>query len=329
MLTKRESQVAELVARGLSRQDMAGALSITVSAIDKLVHALKTKLGAATHALLVLRCSEYVADRGAAEALRTRGPLVAHVTPARSPLPPPDPAGFDPRLPVDALFSRLQAMLADFGITHLAYSHIRSAGPGRIEHVASRWSLPPGVVFDTDLAPSDNPTFAYAMASWAPMMLDLEAVQADSAYRLVPERIRRQHEHYVAAGLVRGITWPLPGVCAADRLVLSGILRHATVDAFRDSVARHGDRMRLIVLDFRNAHVARARPRLRLTERETTLLDRLAEGCTIDAAAAAAGISRRAAERCLAAAREATGMATTVALVAAHLRDRSDPLLPF
>jgi DNA-binding CsgD family transcriptional regulator len=329
MLTRREIQVAELVASGRSRQEMAEALSVTVSAIDKVVHALKGKLGAGTHALLVLRCAEHLAARAEATAPRTEGPLVTQA-------PPPPAAGqpacapvFDPALSVDALFARLGGLLGEFGVTHLAYSHIRAAAPGRIEHLASRWTLPEGVSFDTGLAPADNPTFAYAMAAWAPLPLDLEAIRSDAAYRLVPERIRRQHEHYIAEGLVRGITFPLPGLGAADRLVLSGILRHASAARFREVVDRHGDRMRLIAHDFRNAHVAKARPRFRLTEREAALLDRLADGSSLAEASAAEGISRRAAERCLAAAREALGLGTTVALVAAHLRNRSDPLLPF
>ncbi len=329
MLTKRETQVAHLVAQGLSRRDMADALSITVSAIDKLVHALKIKLGAASHPLLVLRCSDHLARQAQAAAGRTTGPLTAHAAPPQRAPSGEAPDGFDPATGFDALFTRLEGMLAEFGVTHLAYSHIRATAPGQIAHLASRWTLPAGISFDSDIAPSENPTFAYAMAHWAPLPLDLAAMMADASYLFVPDRIRRQTEQYVAAGLLRGVTFPLPGLGLSDRLVLSAILRDASAERFAAIVDRHADRMRLIALDFRNAHVTLARPRFRLTEREAALLDHLADGCTMDAAATAEGISRRAAERCLAAAREAMGVATTTALLAAHLRNRSDPVLPF
>ena len=330
MLTNRELQVARLVAQGLTRRDMAQALSITVSAIDKLVHALKAKLGAASHPLLVVRCADLLAERGQAAAGRTTGPLVAHATPPPSPPATTEPATcFDPSAGFDALFSQLGSVLAEFGVTHLAYSHIRAAAPGQIVHLASRWSLPAGVGFDHDIGPSENPTFAYAMAQWAPLPLDLAAMQADASYRFLPDRVRRQTETYLAAGLVRGVSFPLPGPGLSDRLVLSAILKDVGAERFASVVDRHADRMRLIALDFRNAHVAMARPRFRLTEREALLLDRLAEGHGMDEAARAEGISRRAAERCLAAAREAMGVPTTAALLAAHLRNRSDPVLPF
>lgn len=343
MLTRREEQVAELIAQGTSRRDVAATLSITLSAIDKQVHSLKRKFGAPSHSALALRCAEYLAQRATASAGRTEGPLFKQ---AASPFPPlsdrPPPPGTPPRTPpaaagtgfaagasFDALFRQLESLLAPFGVTNMAYSHIRAGAPGQIVHLASRWSLPEGVTFDTDLAPSDNPTFAYAMNFWDPMPLDLEAVQADAAYRLVPERIRRQHEHYIAAGLVRGITWPLPGLSVSDRLVLSAILRGVSAPRFAEILSQHGDRMRIIALDFRNAHVSIARPRFRLTGREAALLDRLAAGRTLEQAGADEGISRRAAERCLAAAREAMGLTTTPALVAAYLRNRSEPILPF
>ena len=330
MLTRRELQVAELLAQGLSRKDMAEALSITVSAIDKLVHALKRKLGASSQTALALRCTHYLRSEALRETGRTEGPLVQHPESPDAPAGPDSGADlFPPGESLEALFGRLGNLLAGFGVTHIAYSHIRSPAPGQIVHIASRWNLPDGVSFDFDLAPSDNPTFAYAMVRWAPLLLDLEAVQADAAYRLVPERIRHQHERFIAAGLVRGITYPLPGVGPADRLVLSAILRHASADRFAEVVARNGDRMRLIALDFRHAHLALAQPRLRLTAREGALLDSLAAGCSLEEAAASQGVSRRAAERCLAAAREALGLTSTMALVAAHLQNRSDPVLPF
>jgi DNA-binding NarL/FixJ family response regulator len=328
MLTRREWQVAELVAQGATRQDMALALAITVSAIDKQVHALKAKLGARSHAALVLRCAEHLAARAADEARRTEGPLLRH-----PPAPPGAEVGgapdFDPAQGFDALFSRLAARLQVFGITHLSYSQIRLLGPGRIAHVASRWSLPPDVAFDQTLDPAENPTFAYAATSDRPLPLDLEAMQGDAAYQLLPERIRAQNARFVAAGLARGITCPLPGVGASDRLVLSALMQGAPAAAFAEVVARHTDQIRLIALDFRNAHVAKAQPRFRLTEREAALLDGLAEGRALTEVAAGQGLSRRAAERCLATLREALGLPNTTALVAAHLRNQSEPVLPF
>jgi DNA-binding CsgD family transcriptional regulator len=332
MLTRRERQVTELLAKGLSRQEIAAAQCVTVSAIDKLVHSLKAKFGAGTHAMLVLRCTDYLRERTIAETPRTEGALVSHSErPANDRRQPAAEKGplFDPALGFDDLFTQLRGALARFGVTHLAYSHIRSTGPGLIAHITSRWAMPAGISFDFDIAPSSNPTFAYAMSQWAPLPLDLAALQTDATYLLIPEPVRRQHEQFIAAGLVRGVIWPLPGPGVQDRLVLSTILRHASADRLAEVMAEHGDRMRLIALDFRNAHVAKAKPRHHLTERESALLDCLADGLTLEEAGAAQGISRRAAERCIAAAREVTGAATLAALVALHLRNRSDPVLPF
>ena len=321
MLTRREEEASAVLAEGCGRTELAERLSVSVSAADKLVRSLRAKLGASNRAELALRCRERM------EGKRPARPMANGVANAR---PDPAPNGnFTDAATIDALFARLLAALEPLGVTHIAYSHIRQGRDGTIEHLASRWSFPPDVTFDLSIPADENLAFKHAMAHWEPAPLDLEAMMASEFYDFVPGPIRRQNDVFVAAGLVRGVTFTLPGLGVADRLVLSVLLRHADAERFAAFVEREMERAHAILTAFRHAHVGLARRRLALADREIAMLGALADGLSIDAAAAALGISRRAADRALEGARLATGRGHNAGAVAAWLRDEAEPVLPF
>ena len=320
MLTNREREAAAILAEGCGRTELADRLAVSLSAADKLVRSLKTKLDAPNVAGLALRCRELI------EAERQPGPIEERVNQA----PEAGDAGpFSDARTIEELFARLIAALEPLGITHVVYSHIRRREGEPIEHIASRWSFPASIPFDYDIPADHNPAFQRAMAGWAPTPLDLEAMAASEHYALVPEPIRRQNDVFIEAGMARGVVFVLPGLGLADRLMLSTLLRHASVERFAAFVSEGVDQAHAILMAFRHAHLALARPRVELSEREGGLVAALAAGRTMDEAAAAVGVSRRGADRALAALREATGSATNIGAVAAILRDRAEPTLPF
>lgn len=321
MLTRREEEASAILAEGCGRAELAERLGVSVSAADKLVHALKAKLGAANRSELALRCRER-REAGPAKVTTNAGLRVARPG-------APGGTGFADADTIDELFARLVATLEPLGVTHVAYSHIRQSGAGPIEHLASRWTFPPEVTFDMSIPPDENLAFKHAVTSWEPVPLDLEAMMASDIYSYVPEPIRRQNDVFVAAGLVRGITFALPGLGLDDRLVLSMLLRDAGAARFAAFLRDDAERAHLIALTFRHAHVALARPHLALNEREHAVLGHLADGMSIDEAAEALGISRRAADRVLEGARAATGRSHNTGAVGAWLRDRAEPHLPF
>lgn len=321
MLTRREAEASAVLAEGCGRAELAERLSVSVSAADKLVRSLKMKMGAGNRSELALRCRERAEGAHLHTPMRERIATVPNR--ARS------GGNFSDAKTIDDLFGRLLAALRPFGVTDVAYSHIRRDNNGVIEHLASRWSFPPEVTFDYSIPANENPAFKSAMSDWTPMPLDLEAMMASDFYSYVPNAIRRQNDVFVAAGMVRGVTFALPGLSVRDRLVLSALLRHADPQRFGRFLEGDLGRVQILVTAFRNAHVDMAKPRLSLTEREATTLRHLAEGRSIDEAAEAQGISRRAADRALEGARSATGRAHNAGAVAAWLQDRAEPALPF
>lgn len=320
MLTHREREAAALLARGQGRRELAEALAISVSGADKLVRSLKVKLGAANRGDLALRCREIVEDRPSGTPLEQRVRTVPEAGAE---------GAFHEAWDIDDLFARLIGALEPLGITHVVYSHIRRDSDGGIAHLATRWSFPPDVTFDYTIPAEQNLAFRHAMENWAPAPLDLEAMAASDLYDHVPEAIRRQNEIFLAAGMVRGVTFALPGLTVHDRLVLSTLMRYASAPRFQDFLRLGLDRASVIITAFRNAHVGLARPRIALEAREREAVIALSEGLSGDTVAARLGVSRRAADRILAEARKALGSPTNAGAVAAFLRAEAEPPLPF
>ena len=325
MLTNREREAATALAAGRGRADLAAGMAVSLSTVDKLIRSLKTKLGATSQVDLAMRCRAQVETDAPVRAReRVETSVIGHSLPER-----PADAAFAHARTLSALFDALHALLAPFGITHCAYSHVRARADGSIEHLNSRWSLPPDVTFDHTIPPEENLAFRHAMASWVPAPLDLEAMAASEIYAFVPEAIRQQNARFIEAGFARGVTFALPGLGHRDRLVLSALMRHASAGVLEGFMRNGVDPVRNVLTDFRNAHVALAVPRRRLRPRDEAVVRLLADGRTIDAIAEALGISRRATDRALARARDALDSPTNAGAVATFLRDRAEPALPF
>lgn len=323
MLTAREKEAAQLIAEGANRADIARRTAVSVSTVDKRIRSLKTKLGARGQIDLVIRCRDMVLAGG------ENAPLMRDPIAYQRDVAAPSVARFADAEDIEALFAALLEVLAGLGVTHAAYSHVRKVGDEPIIHIATRWSFPPDVGFDMSIPPDENLAFRYAMQNWSPAPLDLEAMRAAEFYDLVPEAIRAQNAVFEKAGLVRGLTYPLPGLTHEDRLVLSVLWQHVSAPRFQRHVAEDADTIHLVLLAFRSAHVGLARPRVALQPREMRMLREISEGAAPEEAAASLGLSRRAGDRLLASVRDAYGVPSNAAAVASYLQDRWMPVLPF
>lgn len=323
-LTPRELEAARLIANGANRASLSETMAISLSTVDKLLRALKTKLDVHTQTELVVAASDYLRNHPGKGGLTT-GVLSARPRPTKT---PPDAPAFDKTETIDALFEALHTALHPFGITHITCSRIRKRDMGGIEHMATRWSFPEGIGFDRSISPEENLAFKHAIANWAPAPLDLEAILASDFYSLIPENIRAQNEVYCAAGLVRGITYTLPGCTLSERLVISVLLQHISRAAFGQILESKMTEIGSVLLAFRNALMGFAVPTVRLHPREEALMQHLAGGAaSLDEAADALGISRRAVDRLLASVRTAFGSPTNLAAMAAWHENRNSPAL--
>ncbi|MGR3491984.1 MAG: LuxR C-terminal-related transcriptional regulator [Shimia sp.] len=323
-LTQREMEVGHCVAEGLGRQTIADRLNVSLSSIDKHLRVLKDKFEAANHADLALRLGAYLAGDGAP----TTGALdrkPSDTAPAEAP-----PLPYEEAATFEALFPRMAPRLRPFGITHVTYSHIRlGPDPGGITHLNTRWNFPPQVAFDFSIPPAENFAFKHAAQSWAPAPLDLSALMASEIYDFLPQNIREQNDAFVAAGLVRGVTYVLPAIAPTDRLVVSVLLQDVSASDFAQFLAAQLPAVQVALMDFRHAHVALARPTIELPPDVAAALAHLGDGRSSDEIGGAMGISRRAVDRLLQTAREALAASTNAGALATWLRDRLSPDLPF
>ena len=328
-LTKRQLDVARLVAKGRPRVDIAQELAISVSTVDKLVRALKDRFDITTQAELTLCCANYLAHPQSWDREPTTGVLKRQRK---------APAGQDAQAngsfadtaDFDALFALLQQRLAQYGVTHVSYSHItRGRVDGSIVHLATRWSFPKDLTFDFAIPPEENLAFKHAMVSWDSVPMDLEQMAGSDLYQYVPENIRAQNDRFIKAGLVRGMTSVLPGLNTQDRLVLSVILQNAPRAVFDTFLAQSVDAVGAVLMQFRHAHLALAHHRTQLSDKEKAVLDHYADGQGPDQIAETLGISRRAVERIMHDVRVAYHAPTNAAAVACCVRERYCPSLPF
>ena len=322
MLTERERQIVTLIGTGEGRGGIAERLGLSLSTVDKHLRGLRDKLGATSQTDLAVKAAALAADT---ERL-PRTPTGHDLRSLKPEGAPPTP-GFTGIGDFETLFAALHAALAPFGITHVVYSLIALDGAA-IRHVSTRWSFPEEIRFDLSIPAEENPAFLHAARSWSPAPLDLEAMAASDLYAYVPAAVRAQNDHFIAAGMARGITFVLPGCAPAERLVLSTLMRHASPEALARAVGAI-DAMHGILMQFRHAHVALAVPRFALEPRAEAVMQGLAEGLSPDAVAARHGISRRAVDRALAEARAIVGAETTTGAVALWQADRMRPDLPF
>lgn len=324
ILTQREQQVAALIASGVSRRDLAGRLNLSYSTVDKYLRVLKDKFDASSFSDLVVKSIEWRESPGLGPPVEN-GPLNLHTDKAGR---PGMQSSFSGAATFEELFVALLGRMNLFGATHLVHSHLRRHSDGSIEHLASRWSLPPDVSFDMSISANENLSFKLAFAGETTMPIDLDAMRRSEIYGFVPDHIKAQNNRFLSAGLARGVTFFLPGIGPSDRLVTSLLFQNMPANRFSATLA-HAPEMLEIVLQFRNVHMKMVRPRISLPQKSEQLFLLLMAGEDLAAASEKLGISRRAADRHLALGRDMYGVGSNLAALARFVADQTLPRLPF
>lgn len=328
-LTQRQENVARLVSKGASRTTISEQLGVSVSSVDKTIRILKTKLNASNQMELVVRCARHFQNADNRMSGPMAGRLDRHSPDQSDAIGSIGPA-FSGVETFDDLFAAFMTQLSPFGITHITYSHIRhDAETGKIDHLGSRWSFPEEVTFDMSIPAEDNFALKHAVNSWLPAPLDLEELIQSELYSYLPENIRRQNEIFCAAGLCRGVTLVLPGRVHAERLVLSVLLQHATRLRFEAFLNENLVNVQVIAMQFRNVHISLGKSGAALSRDEKAAIDKLADGQSVMEIADEMKVSRRAVDRLLSQVRTAYQARTNSAAVAAHVRCKLVPELPF
>ena len=331
-LTDREADAAAILAEGGTRQDVSTRMNISLSTADKHIRALKEKLEVQHHGALTLACARFVANRqqpgasgNSAGVSKVSQAKLAAVVQGKTDIA----AVFEAALTFPDLFAALEQTLRQFEVTAISYSHARLRSDSTILHLGTRWNFPDTVQYDPDIPLEENFAIRHAFKSWEPLPLDLEALMASDMHDFLPRGIQRQNEIFAAAGLLRGLIFVMPGLGADDRLICSTLFGGMTQDRFASQVDRLSGQIYRQLIVFRARHIEISQTRLDLSPVSRALLEKLADGASIELACVELGLSRRTGERLIADARAALKTPTNLSLMAQYTRKRLQPELTF
>lgn len=326
----------QLVVDGAHRAEIARRLGLSLSSVDKKLAALKAELGHSNRVGLALACARLLEEKSVLGATQHTGGMIM-LSPAylmADLRPEVAPAAIRLSELVDcsdfpALFDRMAALLARFGVRGLTVSHLEQSRTGQLVHKASRSNIHGHVPYDVSLPVEANPTFRHAFESWDPLPIDLEALIASPAFEQMPPIAQAQTLEHIRAGFVRGIVFPIPALFPRDRLVVSLVFDGIKGDDFPYFTQHYGPHLAASVMAFRNAHVELAKSS-RLAEGQviSVLLD-LADDLTIEDSAKRNGLSVRSVQRLLSDLRHKHRVKSNIALVHKVLRSQELGSLPF
>ena len=288
-LTDRELDIARLLSNGNSRAEITHKMNLAESTVDKHLRRIKDRLGARSLTDLVLAARRYFEQATDVWADGQRAAFQFRTGAIRADMRPVGGTAWADWVGAGGaamrrltaardfaeLFIAMERCLAELGLPLIAWCHVMRRGGESIVLENHRSNFPAGGLPDLTHRAEVNPILRLAMADWSPVI---------------------SQDHAMGGGIPL-IVIPLPGATMQDRIVAILAPANPVGAEFGPWFLHHQTRVTEVLLAARHAHLALS---LRALPPELqALIDALAGGEGMEAAARLAGLSRRTAERIL------------------------------